>query len=108
MSQHLKELIKAKAAEIGIDKIGFTHAEPFYSLEDKLVTQRAKGHHSGFEHPVIEERIYPEKIFEEPKSIIAIALALITKEVYSSLFFGILTGALLYSNFSFEGTLLHA
>ncbi len=31
--------------------------------------------------------------------IIAIALALITKEVYSSLFIGILSGALLYANF---------
>ena len=40
--------------------------------------------------------------------IIAIALALITKEVYSSLFLGIITGALLYSNFSFEGTITHA
>ncbi len=36
--------------------------------------------------------------------IIAIALALITKEVYSSLFIGILSGALLYSGFSFTGT----
>ncbi|MBO6193212.1 MAG: Na+/H+ antiporter NhaC family protein [Clostridiales bacterium] len=40
--------------------------------------------------------------------IIAIALALITKEVYSSLFLGIIAGALLYSNFSFEGTITHA
>ncbi len=39
--------------------------------------------------------------------IIAIGLALITKEVYSSLFVGILIGGLLYSNFSFEGTLTH-
>ena len=39
--------------------------------------------------------------------IIAIALALITKEVYSSLFIGILVGGLLYSNFQFEGTVLH-
>ena len=39
--------------------------------------------------------------------VIAIALALITKEVYSSLFIGILVGGLLYSNFSFEGTLTH-
>ena len=37
--------------------------------------------------------------------IIAIGLALITKEVYSSLFIGILSGALLYSNFSFTGTI---
>ena len=36
--------------------------------------------------------------------LIAIGLALITKEVYSSLFIGILSGALLYSNFSFTGT----
>jgi Na+/H+ antiporter NhaC len=36
--------------------------------------------------------------------IIAIGLALITKEVYSSLFVGILSGALLASNFSFTGT----
>lgn len=34
--------------------------------------------------------------------VIAIALALITKEVYSSLFVGILTGGLLYSNFNLE------
>ncbi len=39
--------------------------------------------------------------------IIAIALALITKEVYSSLFIGIVVGGLLYSNFSFTGTLEH-
>ena len=39
--------------------------------------------------------------------VIAIALALITKEVYSSLFIGILVGGLLYSNFSFEGALNH-
>ena len=37
-------------------------------------------------------------------AVIAIALALITKEVYSSLFIGIVSGALIYSNFSFTGT----
>jgi Na+/H+ antiporter NhaC len=37
--------------------------------------------------------------------IIAIGLALITKEVYSSLFIGVLAGALLHTNFSFTGTL---
>jgi len=39
--------------------------------------------------------------------IIAISLALITKEVYSSLFIGIVAGGLLYSNFNFEGTIVH-
>lgn len=40
-------------------------------------------------------------------SLVAIALALITKEVYSSLFIGVLVGALFYSGFSFEGTVTH-
>lgn len=39
--------------------------------------------------------------------LVAIILALITKEVYSSLFLGIIVGGLFYSNFSFEGTLTH-
>ena len=39
--------------------------------------------------------------------VVAIVLALITKEVYSSLFIGILVGALFYSSFNFEGTMVH-
>ena len=39
--------------------------------------------------------------------IVAIALALITKEVYSSLFVGILIGGLFYSGFAFETTVTH-
>lgn len=39
--------------------------------------------------------------------IVAIGLALITKEVYSSLFIGILMGGLFYSGYSFEGTITH-
>ena len=39
--------------------------------------------------------------------VVAIVLALITKEVYSSLFVGILVGGLFYSGFSFEGTIVH-
>ena len=37
--------------------------------------------------------------------IVAIVLALVTKEVYSSLFLGILIGSLFYANFNLEGTL---
>ncbi|MCV4626326.1 DUF1730 domain-containing protein, partial [Escherichia coli] len=36
-------------------------------------------HTSGFEHQNIKERLYPEETFEDPKSIIAIALAYPTK-----------------------------
>ena len=39
--------------------------------------------------------------------VVAILLALITKEVYSSLFIGIIVGGLFYSGFSFEGTVTH-
>lgn len=39
--------------------------------------------------------------------VVAIVLALITKEVYSSLFIGILVGGLFFSGFSFEGTVTH-
>ena len=37
--------------------------------------------------------------------VVAIVLALITKEVYSSLFIGILIGGVFYSGFQFEGTI---
>ena len=39
--------------------------------------------------------------------LVAIVLALITKEVYSSLFIGIVTGGLLYTGYAFEGTINH-
>ena len=39
--------------------------------------------------------------------VVAIGLALITKGVYSSLFIGVLMGGILYSGFSFEGTITH-
>ncbi len=39
--------------------------------------------------------------------VVAIILALITKEVYSSLFIGIVIGALFYANFNFETTVNH-
>ena len=39
--------------------------------------------------------------------VVAIGLALIAKEVYSSLFIGVLMGGILYSGFSFEGTITH-
>ncbi len=75
----LKEKIIAESKRIGIDKIGFATAEPFYELEASLQEQRARGYNSGFEHKIIEERIYLEKTFEDPQTIIAIALAYPTK-----------------------------
>ena len=79
MALTLKEEIIQESKRIGIDKIGFTTAEPFDHLKESLVEQKAAGHTSGFEHPNIDERLYPEMTFDRPKSIIAIALAYPTK-----------------------------
>ena len=79
MTQTLKERIIAESKQLGIDKIGFTDASSFAHLKESLEEQKAAGHTTGFEHPIIEERIYPDKIFEKPQSIISIALAYPTK-----------------------------
>ena len=75
MHADLKQQIIAASQTIGIDKIGFTTAAPFTDLKPSLVAQREKGYNSGFEHQNIDERVYPDKIFNQPRSIIAIALA---------------------------------
>ncbi len=54
-----------------------------------------------------EEGAFYGTIWALVPAFVAIVLALITKEVYSSLFIGIVVGALLYSDFSFEGTMTH-
>lgn len=75
----LKEKIIAESKRLGIDKIGFASAEPFDQLQESLEEQKNRGYTSGFEHPVIEERLYPERTFDNPQTIIAIALAYPTK-----------------------------
>ena len=56
------------------------------------------------------EAEYVSNFYASPLSllppVIAIILALITKEVYSSLFVGILVGGLLYANFNPELTIM--
>ena len=62
---------------------------------------------SGYTGYVLSSSNFYNSFWSLLPPIIAIALALITKEVYSSLFLGILVGGLLYSNFAFESTILH-
>lgn len=73
------ELVKQEvitfAKGIGIDKIGFTTAEPFYSLKERLEEHQAKGYASGFEEMDIDKRVYPKLTLPDAKSIIAVALA---------------------------------
>lgn len=77
--KRLKEAIIAESYFLGIDKIGFTTAKDFSELEASLEEQRRRGFTTGFEHSDIHERLHPTKIFDDPKSLISIALAYPTK-----------------------------
>ena len=61
----------------------------------------------GGEGYVLSESRFYNTFWALLPPIIAIALALITKEVYSSLFVGIVVGGLLYANFGFETAVNH-
>ncbi|WP_257351427.1 tRNA epoxyqueuosine(34) reductase QueG [Pseudalkalibacillus decolorationis] len=71
----LKEEIIAYSRTIGIDKIGFTTADPFVELKERLRTQQELGYQSGFEEADIEKRTNPELLLPKARTIIAIALA---------------------------------
>jgi len=73
--QQLKQDIISYSKKIGIDKIGFTSADPFTELKGRLIRQQELGYQSGFEEPDLEKRTNPALLLEEPQSIIAIALA---------------------------------
>ncbi|MGM7700088.1 tRNA epoxyqueuosine(34) reductase QueG [Pseudalkalibacillus sp. Hm43] len=71
----LKEKVVAYSKSIGIDKIGFTTADPFVELKERLKTQQDLGYQSGFEESDIEKRTEPERLLPKARSIISIALA---------------------------------
>lgn len=79
----LKQEVIDYAKSIGIDKIGFASAEPFTTLKARLIRQRELNYHSGFEEPDIEKRTDPSLLFENPASIISIALAYPSKMKYN-------------------------
>lgn len=60
---------------IGIDKIGFASASTFDEMKVRLYRQQELHYQSGFEEKDIEKRTEPSLIFDQPKSIISIALA---------------------------------
>lgn len=74
-SKKLKEELIAYSKEIGIDKIGFTTADTFTELKNRLIKQQELSYQSGFEEPDIEKRVNPSLLLEEPRSIISIAIA---------------------------------
>ncbi|VXB20351.1 epoxyqueuosine reductase [Bacillus sp. 349Y] len=73
--EQLKSDIISYSKTIGIDKIGFTTADTFTEMKNRLIRQEMAGYQSGFEEPDIEKRVDPSLTFDQPRSIIAIALA---------------------------------
>src|SRR5690625_1135897 len=73
--QQFKEDIIQYSEKIGIDKIGFTTADPFTELKERLRRQQELEYQSGFEKGTIEERTEPKRLLPGAKSIISIALA---------------------------------
>lgn len=71
----LKQEIIAAAPGLGIDSIGFASADPFLTLKDILIRHRELGRESGFEEPDLDKRVDPSLSMEQPRSIIAIAVA---------------------------------
>ena len=71
----LKQEIIEYSKSIGIDKIGFTTADPFVELKERLRVQQQLNYQSGFEEKDIEKRTDPKRLMPEARSIIAIALA---------------------------------
>lgn len=72
---HFQQELVAYASEIGIDKIGFASAEPFYNLRHQLVRQQQLNYQSGFEEPDVDKRTRPDLLLDEAVSIIAVAVA---------------------------------
>ncbi|WP_078435453.1 tRNA epoxyqueuosine(34) reductase QueG [Metabacillus halosaccharovorans] len=73
--EQLKKEVIEYSKQIGIDKIGFTAADMFEELKQRLVTQQELGYQSGFEESDIEKRVNPIKLLPKASSIISIALA---------------------------------
>lgn len=75
MNQDFKKWIIQQAAQVGIDKIGFTHADDFEHLRQGLIEQKEKGYTTGFEHDDLDERLNPKVLMHHAKTIISVALA---------------------------------
>ncbi|HCY3050076.1 TPA: tRNA epoxyqueuosine(34) reductase QueG [Staphylococcus aureus] len=73
-TKQLKQDIIDYAYTIGIDSIGFTTADPFDELKQKLEAYHANGYASGFEESDIALRTEPKLSLPTARSIIAIAV----------------------------------
>ncbi|PKR78222.1 tRNA epoxyqueuosine(34) reductase QueG [Halalkalibacillus sediminis] len=71
----LKQELIEYSKEINIQEIGFTSADTFDSLKQRLIVQQSLKFQSGFEKGSVEERTTPSELMPKARSIISIALA---------------------------------
>lgn len=71
----IKQEVIEYSKTIGIDKIGFTTADTFDEMKNRLIRQQELQYQSGFEEPDIEKRVNPGLLMDKPRSIISIAVA---------------------------------
>ena len=67
MNHQLKQEIIDYAYSIGIDSIGFTTADPFDELKQKLVDYHEKGYASGLKNQILRYEqnlnyLYPQRV----------------------------------------------
>lgn len=77
----LKEEMREAAPALGIDKIGVASADPFTEMKQILIRHRELGRESGFEEKDLDKRTNPALLFDNPQSIIAIAVAYPSKMI---------------------------
>lgn len=73
--QTLRQEIIDYSKKIGIDKIGFTTADPFVELKERLRRSQELNYNSGFEKGTLEERTNPRVLMSDAQSIISIAVS---------------------------------
>jgi len=73
--RELKAELQAALPALGIDKLGVASAAPFTELKRTLERHRELGRESGFEEPDLDKRTEPALLFDDPQSILAIAVA---------------------------------
>ncbi len=104
-------LIKEIAQEIGEEFAAESDSAATVEEAAEIIASQSESIDALLANIAPEEEPYVSKFANSAWAllppVVAIVLALITKEVYSSLFIGIVVGGLLYSEFSFEGTIVH-
>lgn len=67
--------LKAYARSIGLDLVGITTAQPFEPEREALVAREAGPGLNPFEHPVVADRVEPERLLPGAQAIVAVGMS---------------------------------